>query len=50
MKCPYRIDTECSFADCCTGSICERPEDSEEIRDEHNNLVPWVPEPDKKGV
>ena len=23
---------------------------AEEVRDKHNNLVPWVPEPEKKGV
>ncbi len=29
MECPYRVDTQCSFADCCTGSVCDRPEDPE---------------------
>ena len=29
MECPYRVDTECSFADRCNGSVCEKPEEEE---------------------
>ncbi len=29
MECPYRVDTECDFAACCNGSVCEKPEEEE---------------------
>ena len=30
MECPYRVDTQCSFADRCVGPVCDRSEDPEE--------------------
>ncbi len=27
MNCPYRVDTECDFAENCVGPVCEKDED-----------------------